>query len=103
MFDNWHCYSKFLSSAKVLLISTRKDTFNYTIMDAIKCKCVPLAPRSLCFPEILDDEYLYSTIEELIKKIKEVLSGELGTPKRMICHSLVDNFYQNVAFKMKEN
>jgi len=101
LFDNWNCYSKFLSASKILLITTKEDTFNYTIMDAIRCGCVPLAPRNLCFPEILHNDYLFDTVDELIKKIEDVLNGELKVPDKMVCQDKVDNFYANLAKIMK--
>jgi hypothetical protein len=95
--NSWKEYSNFLSSSKVLLISSKADTFNYTILDAIECKCIPIAPRKLCFPEILHDEYLYSSEDEAIHKINNALNGILVPPKKVICQSLIDNFYENIA------
>jgi len=99
-FTNSEEYSKFLSQAKILFISSLEDTFNYTIMDAIRCGCVPVAPRSLCFPEILPDEYLYDGVIEASRVCKKILRGDLGVP-RMLCHDEVENFFQNIVEYMK--
>ena len=98
--NTWNEYSTFLSSSNVLLITSKADTFNYTILDAIKCKCTPIAPRRLCFPEILDDQYLYSDGDEAIEKINNVLNGDIKIPTKVKCQSLVDNFYENIAKRM---
>ena len=89
-------YSLFLSRSKVLFISSKEDTFNYTIMDAIRCGCVPVAPNKLCFPEILPPEYLYNDYIEASQIIRKVLIGELGVPE-MICKDEVDNFFNNIC------
>ena len=99
MFDNWHCYSKFLSSSKILLITSKEDTFNYTIMDAIKCRCIPIAPNDLCFPEILPKEYLYNDIDDLLKKIDNALNEKVDIPV-MLCKDKVDDFYRNICETM---
>lgn len=93
-------YSTFLSQAKILFISSLEDTFNYTIMDALRCNCIPVAPRRLCFPEILPDEYLYNDAIEAFRVCKKILRGELGIP-RMLCHNEVENFFPNLVEKMK--
>jgi len=88
-------YSNFLSDSKILFISTKEDTFNYTIMDAIKCGCIPIAPNKLCFPEILDKPYLYNDAEHAIRIIQRVLSNQLPVP-RMFCETQVEAFYRRI-------
>ncbi len=94
-FTEWLQYSEFLSSSKILLISSKEDTFNYTILDAIKLGCIPVAPNKLCFPEILPLEYLYNSPESLYEVINKIDKGELGVP-RIECSRLVDGFYDNI-------
>jgi len=100
MFDDWTEYSRFLSSAKILLISSIEDTFNYTIMDALKCKCFPLAPTRLCFPEILSPLYLYWNEESLYRKIENMLNGKILFHPEMKCQDMVDNFYETLCERM---
>jgi len=100
MFDNWDDYSRFLSGAKILLITSQEDTFNYTIMDALLCKCFPLAPLRVCFPEILRPLYLYWNEDSLFKKIEKMLNGEIPFTPKMECQDLVDNFYENICKEM---
>jgi hypothetical protein len=100
--NDWKEYSNFLSSAKALLITTKEDTFNYTIMDAIKCSCVPIAPNNLCFPEILPRDYLYNNENELYTIIKKVLDGNMDVPE-LLCQEQVNGFYTNICYIMKED
>jgi len=101
-FNSWNLYSNFLANSKILFISSKADTFNYTILDAIRCNCIPVAPRRLCFPEILPDEYLYEDAGEACFIINKILNKVLDVPE-IKCKDLVDNFYKNICETMKEN
>ena len=101
--NTWEEYYKFVSSGRILLITSREDTFNYTILDAINNNTIVLAPNRIVFPEILDKEYLYNDISDLNDKIYHyLLSSEYVIPE-IKCRSLVDNFFENLIKRMKEN
>jgi len=92
-------YVDFLSDSKVLFISSKEDTFNYTIMDAIACGCIPIAPNKLCFPEILPKEYLYNDVVEAEQLVRKACAGRMPIPK-MLCHDEVEKFYFNLVNDM---
>lgn len=101
--NTWEEYYKFVSSGRILLITSREDTFNYTILDAINNNTIVLAPNRIVFPEILDERYLYNDISDLKNKIYHyLLSSEYVVPE-IKCSSLVDNFFENLIKRMKEN
>ncbi len=97
---SWDEYSKFLSMSKILLISSKEDTFNYTILDAIICKCIPICPDNLCFPEMLNDNYLYKNLDDSLSIINKVINNQLNVPQ-LLCQDNVDNFYLNISNLMK--
>jgi len=99
--NTWNDYNILLGNSKVLLITTKEDTFNYTIMDAIRCGCVPMVPNKLCFPEILPLYWQYTTAEYLIAKLKRMFNSETFMLPEMICKDEVDNFYKNIIKRMK--
>jgi len=99
LFAESNAYSAFLSNSKVLFISSKADTFNYTIMDAIACGVVPISPDKLCFPEILPPAYLYKNEEEALSIITKCLSGELPVP-HMLCGNEINNFFKNICSYM---
>jgi hypothetical protein len=96
--NTWEEYYKFLSQAKILLITSKEDTFNYSIMEAVMNDTVVLAPNRLAFPELLPREFLYNNYNELKNKIKDRYLFPLDKLK---CNDMCENFYENIANEMK--
>lgn len=99
--ETWYDYSKLLSRSKVLLISSKEDTFNYTILDAIRCGCTPLVPNKLCFPEILPKFHRYDNIDNLKQKLYFITNRGNEVIPQIKCQDKVDNFFENICKIMK--
>jgi len=93
---SWGEYYKLLGQSKVLLISSRADTFNYSVLDAILNGCIPVAPNKLCFPELLPKPYLYDTIDDLKKIIQSCLNREYQVPI-LLNMPAVTSFYDTLS------
>jgi len=98
--NSWGDYYSFLSTSKVLLITSHEDTFGYQIVDSILNGCIPIARNSFAYPEILSREYLYSNKEELFHVLEKALNGKLPLPK-ILCEKQMDNFFGNIITEMK--
>jgi hypothetical protein len=96
----WEQYFSFLNNSKVLLITSKEDTFGYQIADAVINDCIPIAPRRLSYPEILPRLYLYENGFELIEKVGLALNGKLDVPE-LLCHQEMKDFYKNIIKTMK--
>lgn len=94
---NWKEYYKFLSSGKVLLITTKEETFGYSAMEAIMNGTIVIAPNDFSYPELLPSDYLYDNFDDLCEIIEKALNQDLSTPLKLLCQSLCDNFYENVS------
>jgi len=97
----WEKYFNNLSESKILLITSREDTFGYQIVDAVMNGCIPLAPNNLSYPEILPKEYLYNNVNDLIKKIKLVLNNKIKPVDHLICEKEMINFYKKITSEME--
>ena len=100
--NTWDEYYRFLSSGKVLLSTAREETFGYSVLEATLNNCIPICPSKLSFPELLPREYLYDDAAELIDRIQCCLDGKYEVPK-LLNTDLIENFYDNLSGKMKEN
>lgn len=98
--NSWIDYYKFLSEAKIVLLSGKEETFGYQILEAIMNNSIPLAPNKFSYPELLTEEYLYSNYEDLKIKICQGLNNQLLPPIKLKNQELVNNFYDNLINEM---
>jgi hypothetical protein len=97
---SWEDYYFFLGNSKVLLITAKEETFGYQVVDAVLNGCIPVAPYSFSYPELLSIDYLYDDEEEMIEIIQEALDGRLGVPE-LKCGVDMKRFYQTLSSTMK--
>ena len=98
--STWEGYYNFLAEAKVLLITSKEETYGYQVVDAIKNHCVPIAPNGFSYPELLPKEYLYSNLDECVQKIRQALYKGLPVPK-LKTEEEAGKFYEKISNIMK--
>jgi len=68
-----HEYHEKLAAASVVLTTSLCDNLPVSMLEAIYVGAVPLAPRSMCFPEFVHADNLYTpySIDEIVSLVKQ--------------------------------
>jgi hypothetical protein len=99
-FDSWNDYYHFISKSKIMIITSKEETFGYQIVDSIMNNCIPIAPYKFSYPELLPKKFLYNDEKELIEKINYFLDNKNWYVPKLINKDLIDNFYHNLIKEM---
>lgn len=99
-FPSWDNYYRCISMCKVMLITSKEETFGYQVVDAVLNGCVPIAPNKFSYPELLPREYLYDNEEELFEVVNKGLDRELTRPI-LLNHPEMCCFFQRIIKEIK--
>jgi len=80
--EDFAAYAAWLWRADLLPVTSHHDFFGASVVQAIYCGCTPLLPRRLAYPEHLPpairDRFLYDGFDDLLKHLRQALSGPAG-------------------------
>jgi len=99
--NTWDSYNAFLQSSKVVLITSKEETYGYQVIDAVRNGCIPIAPATCSYPELLSKDYLFTDIPDLILKVNKALTGQLPIPRLLVEESQKEFF--NILFHEFDN
>lgn len=100
VFESIQDYHDFLSQCKLMVTTTKEDTYGYQVIDAVLNNVIPIAPNKFSYPELLPREFLYDNFDELWDAVNSALHGDLDIPV-ILCQNLINDFYENICRGMK--
>tara|TARA_R100001163_G_scaffold11614_4_gene10617 strand:- start:8328 stop:9329 length:1002 start_codon:yes stop_codon:yes gene_type:complete len=90
-------YYSELSHSKYYLSTAYQETFGYTLREALLYNCRVVAPKALCYPEMLPEECLYERGD--IETIRKYLSDDYKIDEKF--KNLYDNSFENMLSYLK--
>ena len=72
-------YINWLQQGAIVISTAEQENFGISVVEAIRCGCVPLLPGRLAYPEIIPDEFhsqvLYRDQNELVQKLFQLIKN----------------------------
>ena len=84
-------YARWLWQADILPVHSHHDFFGASVVQAIYCRCTPLLPRRLAYPEhlpaSLHERFLYASLDELLGLLRELLKRPVQEDEELRNHT----------------
>ena len=72
-------YFQWLKKGSIIISTAQQENFGISVIEAIRCGCIPLLPDRLVYPEILPkafhSDFLYKNQDELVKKLFYIIDN----------------------------
>ena len=70
-------YLRWLQRGSIVISTAEQENFGISVVEAVRCGCIPLLPARLAYPEILPEEFhtrlLYRNPKDLVQKLSGLL------------------------------
>jgi glycosyltransferase involved in cell wall biosynthesis len=70
-------YARWLWQAHILPVTSHHDFFGASVVEAIYCRCFPLLPRRLSYPELIPREYhdlcFFHDFDDLVDRLETAI------------------------------
>jgi len=70
-------YIKWLQQGAIVISTAMQENFGISVVEAVRCGCMPLLPARLAYPEIIPDEFhsrvLYRDQNELVQMLFQLI------------------------------
>ena len=94
-------YARWLWRADILPVHSLHDFFGVSVVQALYCRCTPLLPRRLAYPEhlptALHDRFFYEGFEDLLGRLRALLKRPFQETGELHAHVAHYDWKQLVA------
>ena len=70
-------YIKWLQRGAIVISTSAQENFGISVVEAVRCGCLPLLPARLAYPEIIPQEFhnrvLYGNQKDLVQKLSQLI------------------------------
>ncbi|MFZ6052285.1 tRNA-queuosine alpha-mannosyltransferase domain-containing protein [Halocola ammonii] len=80
--ESFEEYARWLWKSDILPVTSIQDFFGISIIEAIYCKCLPILPNRLAYPEhITTKDLFYDSYSELLSILKDKIESNISSEK----------------------
>lgn len=99
---NREAYTRLLWRADILPVTSHQDFFGGSVVEAMYCRCFPLLPKRLAYPEHIPEghhhRYFYDSEENLYQRLRQTIHQLSRIRKSTVCQDFVKKYdWSNLA------
>ena len=101
-------YLNWLRKGSIVISTASQENFGISVVEAIRCGCVPLLPGRLAYPEIIPQQYhadvLYRDHKDLVEKLCGLIlnTQKLRKLRRRLSNAMARFAWENVIDRYDE-
>jgi glycosyltransferase involved in cell wall biosynthesis len=101
-------YIDWLKQGSIVVSTAAQENFGISVVEAVRCGCIPLLPANLAYPEIIPQEFhtdvLYHDQKDLIDKLRGLVLNytEFGDLRRRLSDAMARFAWENLIGRYDE-
>ena len=101
-------YIKWLQQGAIVISTAMQENFGISVVEAVRCGCMPLLPARLAYPEIIPDEFhsrvLYRDQKDLVQKLSQLIKdyGQLQDLRSRLSNAMGRFAWENLINRYDE-
>jgi len=101
-------YIKWLQQGAIVISTAMQENFGISVVEAVRCGCMPLLPARLAYPEIIPDEFhnrvLYRDQKDLVQKLSQRIKdyGQLQDLRSRLSNAMGRFAWENLINRYDE-
>jgi len=103
---DWRTYAHLLQQADIVVSTANHEFFGIAVLEAIYCRCYPMLPKRLVYPEYIPDsrkeKNLFTSDRDLYRKLKFALT-RIEETRKIHFREIAGQFdWSNIGYRWEE-